>query len=157
MLCFDNPNCPFTFLWCQNGPKLTITADFISNDLKYHRLHACYMLQMRHSFRFGHHLKIVRKEMFLFNNALNTFNLRLAARVILYASSHRQDNTYYGICYTSCGALAGTRNSSMCPPRRIVPTSRRTMSERHYHGATFRTQNCQDLWFTDEVHLVKEN
>ena len=28
----------------------------------------------------------------------------------LYASSHRQDNTYHGLCYTSRGALAGTRN-----------------------------------------------
>ena len=25
----------------------------------------------------------------------------------------RQDNTYHGLCYTSRGALAGTRNSSM--------------------------------------------
>ena len=41
---------------------------------------------------------------------------RLAARVILYAPSHRQDNTYHGLCYTSRGALAGTRNSSMGPP-----------------------------------------
>ena len=76
----------------------------------------------------------------LFNDALNTFYLRLygvtlmvkdysdsergnplpphplAARVLLYASSYRQDNTYHGVCYTSRGALAGTRNSSMGPP-----------------------------------------
>ena len=80
----------------------------------------------------------------LFNDALNTFYLRLygvthmvkdhsdsergtlcchmdysfrlAARVLLYASSHRQDNTYHSLCYTSRGALAGTRNSSMGPP-----------------------------------------
>ena len=92
----------------------------------------------------------------LFNDALNTFYLRLyrvrhtvkdhsdsergnplspqgysfrlAARVLLYASYHIQDNTYYGLCYTSLGALAGTRNSSMGPPRRIEPTTHRTMS-----------------------------
>ena len=29
------------------------------------------------------------------------------------ASSHREDNTHHGLCYTSRGALAGTRNSSM--------------------------------------------
>ena len=75
----------------------------------------------------------------LFNDALNTFYLdiwlrtilimrketrcrhigysyRLTARVLLYAPSHRQDNTYHGLCYTSRGALAGTRNSSMGPP-----------------------------------------
>ena len=73
----------------------------------------------------------------LFNDALNTFYLRLygithmvkdhsdshigyffrlAARVLLYASSHRQDNTYHSLCYTSRGTLAGVRNSSMGPP-----------------------------------------
>ena len=41
------------------------------------------------------------------------YSYRLAARVLLYAPSHRQDNTYHGLCYTSRGALAGTRNSSM--------------------------------------------
>ena len=44
------------------------------------------------------------------------YSYRLAARVLLYAPSHRQDNTYYGLWYTSHGALAGTRNSSMGPP-----------------------------------------
>ena len=37
------------------------------------------------------------------------YSYRAAARVLLYASSHRQDNTYHGVCYTSRGALAGTR------------------------------------------------
>ena len=90
----------------------------------------------------------------LFNDALNTFYLRfygvghmlkdhsdsetetrcrhmgysfrLATRVILYASSHRQDSTYHGLCYTSRGTLAGTRNSSMGPPHKgsIRATSR---------------------------------
>ena len=44
------------------------------------------------------------------------YSYQLTARVLLYAPSHRQDNTYHGLCYTSCGALAGTRNSSMGPP-----------------------------------------
>ena len=78
----------------------------------------------------------------LFNDALNTFYLwlygvrymvrdhsreetccrhigysfRLAARVLLYSSSHREDNTYHSLCYTSRAALVGTRNSSMGPP-----------------------------------------
>ena len=38
------------------------------------------------------------------------------SRVLLYAPSHRQDSTYHGLCYTSRGALAGTRNSSMGSP-----------------------------------------
>ena len=44
------------------------------------------------------------------------YSYRLTARVLLYAPSHRQDNTYHILCYTSRGALAGTRNSSMGPP-----------------------------------------
>ena len=44
------------------------------------------------------------------------YSYRLIARVLLYAPSHRQDNTYHGLCYTSRGALAETRNSSMGPP-----------------------------------------
>ena len=75
--------------------------------------------------------------MFLFNDTLNTFYLRLygvrhmvkdqsdshigysfqlTARVLLYAPSHRQDSTYHSLCYTSRGALVGTRTSSMGPP-----------------------------------------
>ena len=44
------------------------------------------------------------------------YSFRLAAMVLLYAPYHRQDSTYHGFCYTSHGALAGTRNSSMGPP-----------------------------------------
>ena len=40
----------------------------------------------------------------------------LFTRVILYALFHRHDSRYHGLCYTSHGALAGTRNSSMGPP-----------------------------------------
>ena len=41
------------------------------------------------------------------------YSFRLTARVLLYAPSHRQDSTYHGLCYTSRGALAGTRNRSL--------------------------------------------
>ena len=75
-----------------------------------------------------------RERNVLFNDALNTFYLRLygvrdmvkdhsdsekgnplpAHRLLLSinskGSSHRQYNTYHGLCYTSRGALAGTRN-----------------------------------------------
>ena len=44
------------------------------------------------------------------------YSYRLTASVLLYAPSHRQDSTYHGLCYTSRGALAGTRNSSIGPP-----------------------------------------
>ena len=35
------------------------------------------------------------------------YSYRLTARVLLYAPSHRQDNTYHGLWFTSRGALAG--------------------------------------------------
>ena len=41
------------------------------------------------------------------------YSFRLAARILLYASSHRQNSTHHGLWYTSRGALAGTRNRSM--------------------------------------------
>ena len=45
-----------------------------------------------------------------------SYSFRLTARVLLYAQSHRLDCTYHGLCYTSRGALAGTRNSPVGPP-----------------------------------------
>ena len=44
------------------------------------------------------------------------YSFQLTARVLLYAPSHRQDSTYHDLCYTSSGALAGMRNSSVGPP-----------------------------------------
>ena len=34
------------------------------------------------------------------------YSFRLAAMVLLYASSHRQDNTYNHLCYISRGEIA---------------------------------------------------
>ena len=56
------------------------------------------------------------------------YSYRLTARILLYAPSHRQDNTSHGLCYTSRGALAGTRNSSKGHP--MKDRSHHTMSER---------------------------
>ena len=92
----------------------------------------------------------------LFNDTLNTFYLRLygviqiarektccrhigysfrlTARVLLYAPSHRQDNTYHNLYYTSRGPLAGMRYSSMGPPREgsIREHHERTVLPRSY-------------------------
>ena len=48
------------------------------------------------------------------------YSFRLAARVLLYPPSHRQDSTYHSLCYTNRGALAGLRNSSMGSPWRMI-------------------------------------
>ena len=65
------------------------------------------------------------------------YSLRLTAMVLLYAPSHRQDSTYHGLCYTSRGELAGTRNSSMGPShegsirRPIAPCANALTTELH--------------------------
>ena len=76
-----------------------------------------------------------------FNDARNTFYLRLsgvrhmvkdhkgysfrlAARVLLDASSHRQECTYHSLCYTSRGSLAGTS-----VPDKIIPASNPQLNE----------------------------
>ena len=41
------------------------------------------------------------------------YSFPLIARELLQALSHRQDNTYHGLCYTSCGALVGMEKSPM--------------------------------------------
>ena len=45
------------------------------------------------------------------------FYLMMHSTQFMYGFMHhpRQDNTYHSLCYTSHGALAGTRNSSMGP------------------------------------------
>ena len=72
-----------------------------------------------------------QEENVLFNDTLNTFYLitrhmikdqsdsdrtcsPTSVRNLLYASS-RQDSTFHSLCYTSCGSLAGLRNSSIGP------------------------------------------
>ena len=64
------------------------------------------------------------------------YSFRLAARVLLYAPSHRQEITYHSLCYTSRGTLAGMRNSSMGSHLRIDLTTHRTMSKHSYHRST---------------------
>ena len=78
------------------------------------------------------------------------YSYRLTARVLLYAQSHRQNNTYHGLCYTSRGALAGTRNSSMGPPhegsirRPIAP--RANALPLNYVPLGWRNKTLGDPW-----------
>ena len=44
------------------------------------------------------------------------YSFRLTARVLLHALFHRQDSSYQGLCYTSRGALAGTRIAQWVHP-----------------------------------------
>ena len=56
-------------------------------------------------------------------------------RIILYASSHRQGNTYHGLCYTRRRALAGTINSSMVRRERSI---RRPIAQQSYISLPYR-------------------
>ena len=91
------------------------------------------------------------------------YSFRLAAKVLSYAPSISQDNTYHGLCYTSRGALAGTTN---CVHHEgSIRTTHRTRSERSYHGATSRSKcmcvcvcvcvcMCVSVRINDAVSLV---
>ena len=70
------------------------------------------------------------------------YSFRLTARVLLYAPSHRQDSTYHSLCYTSCGALAGTRNSSMAHTQR--------------HNTTYMTHNTMYVTHNNvyDIHIT---
>ena len=79
------------------------------------------------------------------------YSFQLAARVLLYAPSHRQNSTYHGLCYTNRGALAGTRNSSLGPPheglirRPIAPWANALTMELHLA----LTQKCDAIFTFD--------
>ena len=71
------------------------------------------------------------------------YSYRLTARVLLYAPSHRQDNTYHCLCYTSRGALAGKRNSSMGPPHEgLIRRPTATIMECHIHFKWLQIRKC---------------
>ena len=67
-----------------------------------------------------------------------------------FLSSHRQDNRYHCLCYSSHGSLAGTRNSSMGPQWGIDLTTHRTMSKRSYH----RAPPCSLMWLNAACELI---
>ena len=74
------------------------------------------------------------------------YSFWLTARVLLYVPSHRQDSTYHGICYTICGALTGTRNSSMGRPWvNALPRSYILLHERGTSMNTIKTYHNGSL------------
>ena len=64
------------------------------------------------------------------------YSFRLATRVPLYASSHRQDTTYHGLWYTSRGWNEKLLNGSTMKDRSDDPSHHERML--NYHGATSR-------------------
>ena len=48
------------------------------------------------------------------------YSFRLAARVLLYAPSHRQDSTYHDLCYSSRGTLAGVHDRASTQTQSVM-------------------------------------
>ena len=112
----------------------------------------------------------------LFNNALNTFYLRLYgirhmvtdhsdsekgyplpphrlllsinSKGSLYAPSHRQDNTYHGLCYTSRGALAGREISQW-----VHPMKDRSDDPSHHERTLYIWATSRSLYI---IQVIKE-
>ena len=91
------------------------------------------------------------------------YSYRLTARVLLYAPSHRQDNTYHGLCYTSRGALAGTRNSSMGPPHEganalplkfVKDTTLQCIQYGYFHRIPAKSASLCIIRYGNSINLV---
>ena len=79
------------------------------------------------------------------------YSFQLAARVLLYAPSHRQNRKYHGPGYTGRGALVGMRNSSMGPPCEFDPTTHRFLK-----SFDFRISPAPIIGFTGKYRLYEE-
>ena len=66
---------------------------------------------------------------------LKTHSTHFILRLYGKAPSHRKDNIYHGLCYTSRGALAGTRNRSMGSSHH-----ERTLLPRSYYFVPYEEQ-----------------
>ena len=67
------------------------------------------------------------------------YSYRLTTRVLLYAPSHKQDNTYHSLCYTSRGALAGMRNIY------TMHVNKHTLANTYRHIFTTNTHTCTHI------------
>ena len=66
------------------------------------------------------------------------YSFQLAAMILLYASCHRQNNTYHGICYTSCEALVQWVHHEGTIWRPIAPEVHTLTTELHLAPVIFK-------------------
>ena len=153
----------------QIAPELTTAPEFwilLTKLLKEGRKEMFYLTTHSTHFIYGYMasdvwvrtILIVRKET---RCRHIDYSFRLTGRVLLYAPSHRQDSTYHGLCYTSCGALAGTRNSSVGSPHEgsirwpIAPWANALTTELHL--APLQTFNVITTLWPDGVRVQRDN
>ena len=91
------------------------------------------------------------KGIVLFNDALNTFYLRLCG--VRHMVENRSDSEKGNpMPPRGLGALDGTRNSSMGPPRRIDPTTHRSCHDREVKIYGHNTLTAEDAHFVHRVN-----
>ena len=76
------------------------------------------------------------------------YYLRLTARVLLYAPSHRQDSTYHGLCYTSRGALRSYFEREIA--QWVHPMKDRSDDPSHHERTLY-------LWATSRSHFATKS
>ena len=82
------------------------------------------------------------------------YSYRLTARVLLYAPSHRQDNTYHGLCYTSRGALAGTRRFTVKVRQRSVLMVHYIKRSRQWRGTGRRQSHISKQTWRLKIKMM---
>ena len=93
-----------------------------------------------------------------------SYSFRVAARVILYSPSHRQDSTYYGLYYTSRGSPAGrTKNHiegsirrpmSGCSTTKLHPTQVTTAVVPEFKTVEIRKKEKMFYLTTHTTHFI---
>ena len=63
-----------------------------------------------------HHEGLIQQPIAPWADILPQCYISLPFRDLSHTSSHTRDSTSHGLCYTSCGALAGTKNNSVGQP-----------------------------------------
>ena len=91
------------------------------------------------------------------------YSFRLAARVLLYAPSHRQDSTYHSLNYTSRGALAGMTIAQWVHPmkdrsddpshheRTLLPWSYISLPSPRMKKNKIKVKECFIYWCTQHI------
>ena len=106
--------------WRINQRSITPWADIL--PLSYISIHKCmkemfYLTMHSTHFIYGYMVSDIWQRIFQIAREETCcchhmgYSFWLTARVLLYEPSHRQDSTYHGLCYTSCGELAGMINA----------------------------------------------
>ena len=80
------------------------------------------------------------------------YSFQLAARVLLYAPSHRWDSTCHSLCYTSRGVLGIRAGVSLS-----IHSFHLVGTRKQLNGSTMKDRSDDPTFFTTELHLAPSN